>query len=53
MSVNVAAAAAADGTASTSGRRPRVLLAVCGSVATIKLPLLAALLLEFCEVKVR
>lgn len=36
----------------SSPRRPRVLLAVSGSVATIKLPELAQLLLEFSEVKV-
>ena len=48
-----AAAPAEPQAASASGRRPRVLLAVSGSVASIKLPILAALLLEFCEVKVR
>lgn len=40
------------GDAPTPARRPRVLLAVTGSVATIKLPILARLLLDFCDVRV-
>lgn len=33
-------------------RKPRLVLAVTGSVAAIKLPLLVPALLEFCEVKI-
>ncbi len=36
----------------TSGRPPRVLLAASGSVAAIKLPEIAAMLVHFAEVRV-